>query len=112
PRAFSGSPVQVAHDIIATIADDVALDLSAVDTASNGAPDITYEGRLADGKSLGSIISDLAKSEDPLGFDYRIDLAGSGTSFTRRLVMARHIGANVGLRRKLTTPRAGGHTCR
>ena len=104
PRAFSGSPVQVARDIIATIADDIALDLSAVDTAGNGAPDISYEGRLADGKSLGSVISDLAKAEDPLGFDYRIDLAGSGTAFTRRLVMARHVGANVGLIAKLTTP--------
>ena len=103
-----GTPVQVAHDIIAAIAPSMGLDMSAVVPPDTGAT-VSYEGRLADGKSLGDIIADLAKPEGDLGFDYRIDLAGEGTSFQRRLIMAPQVGADIGLIAKLTRPHGLGN---
>ncbi len=101
-------PIQVAHDIIATIADDIVLDLSAVDVPTTGAT-VTYEGRLADGKPLGRIIADLTAGEGDLGFDWRFDLAGAGVDFQRRLIMAPQVGSDVGLIAKLTTPTGVGN---
>lgn len=101
-------PIQVALDILTAIAPSMHLDLTGV-TAPTSGPTVAYEGRLADGKNIGSIIDDLSNAEGDLGFDYRVDLAGAGNTFTRRLVMARHLGADVGLIAKLTRPAGMGN---
>ena len=101
-------PVQVAYDILASIAPSMGLDMSAVTPPDSGTT-TSYEGRLADGKTIGDIVADLSKPEGDLGFDYRVDLQGSGTSFQRRLIMAPRIGGDIGLIAKLTRPHGLGN---
>jgi hypothetical protein len=97
-------PVQLVRNILAVgAATAILLDLSAVEIPVSGTT-VSYEGRLADGKRLAQIIADLAAAEGDLGFDWRVDLAGEGVDFQRRLIMAPHIGQNVGLIAKLTRP--------
>lgn len=101
-------PVQVAVDIIDQVAADMQLDTSSVIPPTAG-DTVSYEGRLADGKRFGSIISDFAKAEAPMGFDYRVDLVGQHPRLTRRLVMGTSIGADIGLIAKLTRPDGQGN---